>query len=106
LGQIRFDASRPLVVVPSGRNRFEANSTSRVGEILRQLGQLARLTGGEHTFHHRGIGSQFTDDRLEHARTHDAYGGERSDRGQLLRDLVDEIRGYRHQLADILGDND
>ena len=28
----------PLIVVASGRNRFDANHTSRVGKILRQRG--------------------------------------------------------------------
>lgn len=46
-----------------------------------------------------------TDERLEHLRTHQAYGGQHSDLGQTIRDLVDEIRAHRRQIADLLGDD-
>jgi hypothetical protein len=51
-------------------------------------------------------GSQFTDDRLKHVRTHDALRRRALGPRPGFGDLVDEIRGYRRHLADILGDDD
>lgn len=45
------------------------------------------------------MATTLTEDKLEHVR----YGGEHGDWGELLRQLVDEIRTHRRQIADLLG---
>lgn len=51
------------------------------------------------------MASQFTEDRLDSLRSSEDWGGGSTERARTIRELIDEIRALRQQVAGLLGED-